>query len=558
MKPYSEQDDLLFCPLGGSGEIGMNLNLYCSEGQWIMVDLGMTFANEYYPGVDLIFPDPSFIEERRKHLKAIVLTHGHEDHIGAVAQLWPKLKAPIYATPFTMELVKNKLDEMNLLNQVDLHIIPMGGRIDLGAFKVSWVPLAHSIAEGNALKIETKHGVLFHTGDWKLDERPLIGEPTPGHELAKLGDKGVLAMVGDSTNVFNPNMSGSEGDVRDSLIELVAQQKGRVVVSTFASNVARMETLGEVAKACGRSVALLGRSMDRILRAAQATGYLMDFPSLVPEEAIEDIPRDKLMIICTGCQGESRAALSRLVNDDFGFASLVPGDTIILSSKIIPGNDLTIGRLINQMVDQRLKVITEKDAFVHVSGHPGQPELADMYDWIKPRIAIPVHGEARHMEKHAEFALQQGVRFAHAPRNGEIIRLSHERGAEVVDEAPIGLLALDGSRLVQANGPSINERRRLMHHGMAAISLAVDERGHIVADPIVSIQGIPGWHYDDDLFDLVLDAVESVLERSSRATLLNDDALSERIRVRVRKLIRETTRKNAQVMVHLLRIDEDR
>ncbi len=555
MKKYNENNDLLFCPLGGSGEIGMNLNLYCSEGKWLMVDLGMTFANDYYPGIDLLYPDPSFIEQRRDKLVGIILTHGHEDHIGAVAQLWPSLRAPIYATPFTMELVKEKLAEQGLLEQADLHVIPMGGTVDLPAFKVSWVPLAHSIAEGNAVKIDTKHGVLFHTGDWKLDDRPLIGEPTPGHELAKLGQQGVLAMVGDSTNVFNPNVSGSEGEVRDNLIGLVAEQKGRVVASTFASNVARLETLGEVAKACGRHVALLGRSMDRISKAAKATGYLEDFPPIIHEDDIDNIPKDKLMIICTGCQGESRAALSRLVNDDFHFASLSPNDTVILSSKIIPGNELTIGRLINQMVDQGLKVITEKDAFVHVSGHPGQPELADMYDWIRPHIAIPVHGEARHLERHKAFALDSGVKHAHAPRNGQIIRLSYEKGAEVVGEAPIGLLALDGSRLVQADGPSINERRRLQHNGIAMISLAMNKRGDLVSDPIVSIHGIPGWHHDDDLFDLILDIIDRVLERATRNQLKQDYALSESIRIKVRKLIRETTRKNAQVIVHLQRID---
>lgn len=553
-KPYSEQDDLLFLPLGGSCEIGMNLNLYCTKGKWLMVDLGMAFAGDYYPGVDLLFPDPAFIEDRRDQLAGIVITHGHEDHIGAIPYLWPLLEVPLYATPFTAELIRGKLAEHDLVDKVEIIEVPNGGSVEIGPFKVTYMPLAHSIAEGNGLLIETSHGNIFHTGDWKLDKQPLIGNPTSAENLTKLGDDGVLAMIGDSTNVFNPKASGSEGDVRESLIKLVSDIEGRVVLTTFASNVARLETIGEVARKTGRHLALLGRSMKRYVAAARATGYLKNFPIILDEEDIGDIPRDKMLILCTGCQGESRAVMSRMAHGDHRFAWLAAGDTVIFSSKIIPGNELSIGRLVNQLVDEKINVITEKDEFVHVSGHPGQPELADMYSWIRPTKAIPVHGEPRHLEKHKEFAKAQGVKEVHAPRNGEIIRLAPGR-LEVVDEAPVGLLALDGTEVIFAGSEVLAERRRLMHHGSLHISLVLDDEGFMMADPRLTAKGLPGWTDTGRLSETIMDIIEAVVETLAPRDLAKNSVVEEQIRIRSRKFLRETLQKNTQIDVTLLRLD---
>jgi ribonuclease J len=556
-KPYSEQDDLLFLPLGGSCEIGMNLNLYCTKGKWLMVDLGMAFAGDYYPGVDLLFPDPAFIEDRRDQLVGIVLTHGHEDHIGAIPYLWPLLgNVPLYATPFTAVLIRDKLAEHDMLDDVEIIELPVAGSAEIGPFKVTYMPLAHSIAEGNGLLIETDHGNIFHTGDWKLDKNPLVGNPTSAANLTKLGDDGVLCMVGDSTNVFNPNASGSEGDVRESLIKLVSDIEGRVIITTFASNIARLETIGEVARKTGRHLALLGRSMKRYVAAARATGYLKNFPIIMDEEDIGDIPRDKMLILCTGCQGESRAVMSRIAHGDHRFAWMAAGDTVIFSSKIIPGNEISIGRLVNQLVDEGIQVITEKDEFVHVSGHPGQPELADMYSWIRPQKAIPVHGEPRHLEKHKIFAKAQGVAEVHAPRNGEIIRIAPGR-MEVVDEAPVGLLALDGTEVIYAGNEVLAERRRLMHHGCLNIALVLDEEGYLMTDPRLTALGIPGWTDTGKMSEVIMDIIEAVVETLAPRDLAKNSVVEEQIRIRSRKFLRETLNKNTQIDVTVLRLDAE-
>lgn len=555
---YSEQDDLLFLPLGGSGEIGMNLNLYCCDGQWLMVDLGLTFAGEYFPGIDLILPDPGFIEERRDDLLAIVLTHGHEDHIGAIAHLWWRLRVPLYATPFTAELIRNKLAEQGLEKEAELNIVEIGGSVQIGPYDIRYIPLAHSIAEGNGLKITTRHGIVFHTGDWKLDADPLVGAPTPAEELTRLGDEGVLAMIGDSTNVFNAEASGSEKAVRDSLVEIVGKMQNRVIVSTFASNVARIETVGYVAHQTGRKLIAVGRSMKRIIEAAKAVGYLKDFPPLLDEDDAAKLPRSETLILCTGCQGEGRAALARIARGDHPRLKLAAEDHVILSSKIIPGNELAIGRMVNSLVLQNVHVVTEKDAFVHVSGHPGQPELNEMYSWIRPQIAIPVHGEARHMAKHGEIATENGVERVITVMNGDIVRLASSKSNAApgkVDEAPVGRLVVDGRAVLPIASETVAERRRMMMSGHVAITFALDREGGLVGEPQLIARGIPGWHDGEAMHDRLLDVVEGTLDKLKPAQAEDDHKAGEAVRIAARRALDYEIGKRPVTDVRVIRLD---
>lgn len=555
MSYLAKHDDrLLFLPLGGSGEIGMNMNLYGHKGQWIMVDCGMTFADGHFPGVDLVFPDPIFIEREQESLLALIITHGHEDHIGAIPHLWKRFKCPIYATAFTAELVKDKLAEAGLLDEVDIHLAVPGQRINVGHFSIEYVPLAHSIAEGNGLAIYTSAGTLFHTGDWKLDAEPVIGPECPSSRLKQLGEEGVLALIGDSTNVFNPAESGSESAVRESLIDLCTNMTGRVVITTFASNVARLDSVGEVARQTGRHICLLGRSMQRIYKAAKATGYLGNFPEVLDENDAAHIPRDKILILCTGCQGEPRAALSRIARDDHRYLTLAEGDTVIFSSKIIPGNEIPLGQLFNALSENKITVVTEKDHFVHVSGHPSRAELAEMYDWVKPTIAIPVHGEGRHLMEHAKLARSLGVPHALAPRNGNIIEIT-PHGARVVDEAPVGRLVLDGNHVIDAGSPVLADRRRASQQGFVTISMVLSDDGHIAAEPHLAILGLPSKNADM-LYDTLLDAAEQAIEKLPRKKRLNDDQVQETVRIAVRRTCRTLTGKNPGVATMLVRQDE--
>ncbi len=550
------EDDLVFCPLGGSNEIGMNMNLFGCRGEWLMIDCGMSFADDWLPGIDLIFPDPGFIAERHEDLVALVLTHGHEDHIGAVPYLWPRLRCPIYATPFTAELVRGKLAEAGLLEAATIHEVPIAGSLEAGSFRVTYVPLAHSIPEGHGLKIETPGGVIFHTGDWKLDEEPQIGAPSTPEELTAIGDAGVLAMIGDSTNVFQAHTSGSEQAVKEGLHELIAELEGRVIVTTFASNVARLRTIAEVAKREGRKLVLIGRSMKRVVEAARKTGYLHDLPDMVPEEEAGSLPRDKVLVLCTGAQGEPRAALSRLAAGSYRHFSLEPGDTVIFSSKIIPGNELSISRLVNRLALQDVDVITEREAFVHVSGHPGREDLEKMYRWIRPRIAIPVHGEPRHLKRHARFARELGVPEALAPQNGDIIRLAPGPVA-VVDQVPSGRLALDGSHIVPVTSEAIAARRRILSDGFAAIVVMIDADGSLPGDPEIITYGIPTLEPGSELEGEILTLLEHTVSRMDSAARARDAALAERLRVAVRRLLRKRTDKNPIVDVRIVRFEEE-
>ncbi len=497
-------NELLFLALGGSGEIGMNVNLYGTKGKWLMVDLGLTFADSDYPGIDLVLPDLEFIEEHRDELVGIVLTHGHEDHIGAIPYLAADLKVPLYATPFTAGLIAGKLEEEGLTGQVKLNIIDRDGSIDLDPFRVTFVALAHSIPEGNGVLIETPHGNIFHTGDWKIDETPVLGEPSSVETLEAIGDEGVLALVCDSTNVFDGVASGSEQSVHDGLRQAVEAAKGRVLVTTFASNAARLQTLGKVAEETGRALCVAGRSLDRILRVARATGYLRDFPETVDFTTAMRLPRREVMIIATGGQGEPRAALGRVAGGTHEL-KLSEGDSVVFSSKQIPGNEIPIGRIINQLSDLGVNIVTSRQMHIHVSGHPARPELEQMYRWIRPDIVVPVHGEARHMREQAKVALETGVPNAVVQKNGDVVRLAPD-GPRKLGEVRVGRLVLDGDVILPADGATMNLRRKLAFGGMIAVTVAVDGEGRLASDPLVRPFGVP---VEEDAADFIADATDA-------------------------------------------------
>lgn len=550
----AEAREFVFLPLGGTGEIGMNLNLYGYKGAWIMVDLGISFADPYLPGVDVIMPDITFIEDRKDKLLALFVTHAHEDHAGAVAHLWPRLRCPVYATPFTAAILRGKLSEAGLLDDVPLHEVPLEGGVDMGPFRIDYVSLTHSIPEPNALLIETAVGRVFHTGDWKLDPDPLIGLATDEDRLRAIGEKGVLAMVCDSTNVFNLRASGSELTVRNSLREVFKNRTGRIVVTTFASNVARLASIGAAAAAHDRQVCLIGRSMDRNAMVARELGYLKDMPPLIDEETAGYLPPDKILYIVTGCQGEPRAALSRIVSGQHRHVALEPGDLVVFSSKIIPGNDIAIGRMINEMARNGIEVITEKDAFVHVSGHPGQEELREMYGWIRPKVAVPVHGEPRHLLKHCELAQEFGVPQVIRAENGSVVRLGPGKAA-IVDEVDTGRLALDGSHLVDADHESIAERRRLMFNGYLGVAVAIDGDGMLVAEPSIDVQGLPTGDADE-FAAAVRSAVEDACARFGPAGRRDTARLTEELRVAARRVARAVAGKmpGPVTRVHVIRV----
>ncbi len=462
--------ELLFLALGGSGEIGMNVNLYGCDGKWLMVDLGMTFGANEYPGTELVFADLDFIEERKADLIGIVLTHAHEDHIGAVPYFAQELGVPLYATPFTAALVTDKLEEAGIAREIELNVIDHLDEFQLGPFGIRYVPQAHSIAEGNALVIETPYGRVFHTGDWKLDAAPLVGTPATTAELTAIGDEGVLALVCDSTNVFNPEASGSEGMVRDALLSEVALHKGkRVLVTTFASNVARLQTLGEVADATKRRLCVAGRSLDRIIRTAKACGYLRKFPEMVDFATAMALPRGEVLILATGGQGEARAALSRVAEENHQIA-LAAGDVVLFSSRQIPGNEVAIGRIQNRLAARDITIVTDRQSEIHVSGHPGRPELEALYSWIRPEILLPVHGEMRHMKEQARLGKSRGIPQNVVQGNGDLVRLAPGKPGKIA-EVRNGRLILDGDIIAPANGEAIVMRRRLAQNGLVIVVL---------------------------------------------------------------------------------------
>jgi len=540
-------EELLFLALGGSGEIGMNVNLYGCRGKWIMVDLGLTFAGPDYPGIELILPELEFIEHQQERLAGIVLTHGHEDHIGALPYLAEELKAPLFATPFTAGLIAGKLEEEGLTGAVKLNIVERGGSIELGPFRVSFVALSHSIPEGNGLLIETPFGNVFHTGDWKIDETPVIGEAPSTEALTQIGDRGVLALVCDSTNVFQDQPSGSEESVHAGLLAQVLQAKGRVLVTTFASNAARLQTIGRVAREAGRQVCIAGRSLERILRVAQATGYLRDFPAPISFDEAMRLPRGEMLIIATGGQGEPRAALGRIAGGSHEL-KLSQSDTVIFSSRIIPGNEVAIGRIMNQLSDLGVHIVTEKQAHVHVSGHPGRPELIQMYEWVRPQIVVPVHGEPRHLAAQARLALDHGVPQAVVQRNGDVIRLAPGEPKKV-DEARVGQLVLDGDVILPANGATVNERRKMGYGGLITVAVPVGPRGELAGTPLIRPFGVP---VEEDREDFVADATDAAVRAFSPGG--DEEKTRENIRLAVRRCATLWTGKKPLVEVMLLQI----
>ncbi len=550
-------DELLFLPLGGAGEIGMNLNLYGlgdpKDPTWLMIDLGVTFGDGSPPGVDLITPDPSFIEKRRDRLAGLVLTHAHEDHLGAVPYLWDRIRCPIYATPFTMEILKRKLSETDFEDQVELHEIPLDGAFKVGPFDLDLITLTHSIPEPNGIAIKTPLGTILHTGDWKFDPDPVIGEVSDEAALNRLGDKGVLAIVCDSTNVFSPGHSGSEADLAKALTDIIKGCDGKVAVACFATNVARLHTVAKAAEACGRDVILAGRSLQRTTTAARNCGYLDDVAPFLDEEASGFIPDDKQLIICTGSQGEPRAALARIATDSHPRITMKKGDTVIFSSRVIPGNEIGIGTMKNNLARLGVRIIEDSDAHIHVSGHPNREELIEMYQHVRPEISIPVHGERRHLERHAELARECQVAHAIVNENGGLIRLAPGT-PEIVDHVPSGRLAYDGNRMIPMQGEAMRSRVQSLWNGTAVVTICIDKDGKPVGDMIVTTTGLLEPDEEDDILDQVADDVYDAVERMSKRDLKDDEEISETVRLAARRAFRRLLDKKPITDVHLIRI----
>jgi len=517
MARNKDTDELVFLPLGGSNEIGMNFNLYGfgppHDRKWIVVDLGVTFGDQTTPGVEVILPDPEFIEEYADRILGIVLTHAHEDHIGAVAWLWPRLKAPLYATPFTAFILREKLREADLLDQVSITEVPLGGSIELGPFKLDLITLTHSIPEPNGLAIRTPLGTVLHTGDWKIDPDPLLGGVTDEDAIRRLGDEGVLAMVCDSTNVFVDGHAGSEAEVRVALTNLIAGLKGKVAVACFASNVARMDSVIRAAEAAGRRVCLVGRSMHRMAAAAKSVGLMQDIQPFLDDTEAKHLPENGVLYLCTGSQGEPRAALARIAEGTHPHVSLGAGDSVVFSSRVIPGNEIPIRNLQNNLTERGVRLYTERDhPGIHVSGHPCRDELAEMYRWARPTVAVPTHGERRHLMEHAAFARDLQVPQQVTPRNGDMVRLAPGR-AEIIDEVPSGRLFVDAGVLTPENGPSLRERRHAAFNGVVAVSVVLDGRNRIASGPQVRALGLPtdeDYPLDEVLDDLADEAREAL------------------------------------------------
>ena len=550
---YRDANALYFVPLGGAGEIGMNLNVYGYGGDWLIIDCGVTFGDDSQPGLEVVMPDPAFIVERRDQLLGIVATHAHEDHIGAIPYLWTQLRCPVWATPFTASLLRAKLVEAGLADRVRINVVPMSGRFTIGPFDLELITLTHSIPEPNAVALRTPVGTVLHTGDWKFDPDPLIGPTADEAALTRLGDEGVLALIGDSTNALRPGTSGSEADLRRSLTDLIGRYDARVAVACFASNVARLETIARAAAAHGRDVALVGRSLWRMDKAARENGYLADLPRFLTDDEAGYIPRDRVVLICTGSQGEPRAALSRIARDDHPNVVLETGDVAIFSSRIIPGNEKAINRLQNALVRLGVEIVTEEDHFVHVSGHPARDELVRMYQMVRPKIAVPVHGEARHLIAHAQLAGECQVQQPLVIQNGDMVRLA-ATGAIVVDEVPVGRLASDGKGLLPLDGAALKDRRRATFNGTAVATLALDRQGRLVAPPAISLIGVVEPAVAEETMPALHGALERVVDVLPAGSRRDDAAVHDAARRALRRVLNERFGKRPLVEIHVVRI----
>jgi ribonuclease J len=550
------KDELLFCPLGGSGEIGMNMNLFAygkpGEHKWIMVDIGVTFADDTIPGVDLIYPDPGFIVDKKEDLLGIILTHAHEDHIGAIALLWPLLKCKIFATPFTAVLIKEKFKEKNIDITNHLKIVQLNGTVNLEPFKIEYITLTHSILEPNGLRIETPAGIILHTGDWKIDPEPLIGEKTNSNRLKEVGKEGVLAMICDSTNVFSMGKAGSELDVRKSLLNIMGSLKKRIVMASFASNVARMETAFYCAEKTGRQISLVGRSMHRIFKAARQCGYLKNVIEPIDAREAKKISREKIVYLCTGSQGEPMAALMRIASYTHPDVFIEKDDTVIFSSKIIPGNEKKLFKLQNQLVKDGIEVISEESEFVHVSGHPNRDDLREMYDWVKPNCVIPVHGEHRHMIEHMKFAHEMKVPHPVQVQNGDIVKLFPGK-PHVFDKAPSGRLYLDGNMSVEEDSQSIKDRKNLSANGYMEVTILISQKGNIHKRPVLTFRGIPVYDVDEFIYGLE-EAIEGTIKTFSLGNKKQEYNLIDALKITCKKYTKEMTGKKPFTNINLVKI----
>jgi ribonuclease J len=539
----NNNDELVFVPLGGLGEIGMNAGLYGfgpeRSRKWILVDCGMGFAGEeHMPGIDLMYPDIKFAEEQKANLLGIFITHAHEDHIGALAELWPRLRVPVYATRFAVGLLElRKLSEPGA-PKIDLREIVPGNRLQLGPFDIEYVPVSHSIPESNAMAIRTPLGLVLHTGDWKIDETPFLGGKTEESKFRALGDEGILALVCDSTNVVRDGVSPSESEVAASLKQIIADSPHRVAVTTFASNVARIRAVAEAAEACGRELVVVGRAMDRVVAVAGECDYLDGLLEFNPPQAYGYLPRERVVLLLTGSQGEPRAALARVAEDEHPDIALSPGDRVIFSSRTIPGNERAVGNIVNALVRRGIDVVTDRNHLVHVSGHPRRGEMAQMYAWTRPQIAVPVHGEDLHLTEHAKFAAEQGVTNIVKARNGSVVRLAPGK-AEVISHVPAGRLYKDGDILLGVNDRAVPERRKLAEAGIVSIAIAIDERGDIQGDPIVAQMGLPEKTRTGAIIaDLIDSTVASVIDGLPKAKRRDAEAVEQAVERAVRGTLR--------------------
>lgn len=549
-------EELLFVPLGGTGEIGMNLNLYGHAGKWLMLDCGVAFGEHDLPGIEVVLPDPDFVFERREDLLGIVLTHAHEDHLGALPYVWPELACPVYATPFTAALLRRKLRDDGVGLPAELIEVPLSGHLSIGPFDLELVSLTHSIPEPNAVLLHTACGTVFHTGDWKLDPDPLVGESYDVERLRRLADEGVLAMICDSTNAMVPGSAGSELDVREALDKVIGAQTGRVAVACFASNVARLETVLTVAEAHGRRVALVGRSMHRIVAAAREAGYLSDVPPLVDVRDVGYLPREEVLLLCTGSQGEPRAALWRIANDDHPDAVLEEGDSVVFSSRVIPGNEKAISALYNALSRRGIKVISDTEApGIHVSGHPCRDELTQMYQWVRPRIAVPVHGEARHMASQAELARACQVSEVVVAENGAVVRLAPGK-AGIIDHVHAGRMVVDGTTIRSTDSPVLRQRRRMVREGSAVVSVVVDGHGDLLSEPRIAAAGLFDREEEPEVEEAAVGAAEEAVHRASRHDRRDDDLLGEAVRLAVRRALQRELGRKPVVEVQLIRLQD--
>lgn len=554
--PKTYKDKLLFVPLGGANEIGINVNLYHFQGKWIMVDCGSGFADEYLPGVDMVVADLKFIEKHKKDLLGLVLTHAHEDHLGAIQYLWNSLECPIYTTKFTKNFLKTKIAEYAFANDIKINEVKAGDKLDLGPFSVEMVSLTHSAPEMQALMIRTAAGNIMHTGDWKFDPDPVVGKLSDFDILKKCGDEGVLALVCDSTNVFNAGISGSEGDVRKSLIDIIAGCPKMVVVTTFASNLARLDTLIHAGQKAGRKIALTGRSLHRMLAAAQESGYLNDIAPLIDERSIGNYKREELLIIATGCQGEPMAATAKMANRAHPSVKLAPKDTVIFSSKIIPGNDKKIFRMFNTFVRMGVEVITERDHFVHVSGHPAIEELKKMYELIKPKICIPVHGEPVHIHEHVKLAKASGIKKTVEVENGSVVLLD-EKDPKIIDIVENGYLAVDGDYLLPDSSPIFKMRRRIRDSGIVVASIIVNGKAELVTKPLIVMPGLLDPKEDEDFLNSITQEVAETLHKQrkqSKGRLLIDE-IQECTKSAIRRILKHEINKSPMIIVNIGEID---